>query len=114
MNDTCQACVGESGCTCTQSGACNGGLSCVQGFCTNPVSPPENPRCYSPCRDSFTDPPTGEWVRCDSDGLFEGCRGDNTCVNGSCLTAENIATGSTHDVWSVNVEEEYHEERPAE
>jgi len=27
------------------------------------------------------------------------------------LTAENIATGTTHDVWSVNVEEEYHEER---
>jgi protoporphyrinogen oxidase len=26
------------------------------------------------------------------------------------LTAENIATGSRHDVWSVNVEEEYHEE----
>ncbi|HEX2274858.1 MAG TPA: NAD(P)/FAD-dependent oxidoreductase [Acidimicrobiales bacterium] len=26
------------------------------------------------------------------------------------LTAENIATGSTYDVWSVNVEEEYHEE----
>jgi protoporphyrinogen oxidase len=25
------------------------------------------------------------------------------------LTAENIATGSTHDVWDVNVEEEYHE-----
>ncbi|MFB7948721.1 NAD(P)/FAD-dependent oxidoreductase [Kitasatospora phosalacinea] len=26
------------------------------------------------------------------------------------LTAENIRTGSTHDVWEVNVEEEYHEE----
>ena len=26
------------------------------------------------------------------------------------LTAENIRTGTTHDVWSVNVEEEYHEE----
>jgi hypothetical protein len=26
------------------------------------------------------------------------------------LTAENIATGSHHDVWSVNVEEEYHEQ----
>jgi protoporphyrinogen oxidase len=26
------------------------------------------------------------------------------------LTAENIRTGSKHDVWSVNVEEEYHEE----
>jgi protoporphyrinogen oxidase len=30
------------------------------------------------------------------------------------LTAENIATGSTHDVWSVNVEEEYHEESAAD
>ncbi|MCU1449665.1 MAG: amine oxidase [Acidimicrobiales bacterium] len=29
------------------------------------------------------------------------------------LTAENIATGSTHDVWSVNVEEEYHEQGSA-
>jgi protoporphyrinogen oxidase len=27
------------------------------------------------------------------------------------LTAENILTGSTHDVWSVNVEEDYHEQR---
>jgi hypothetical protein len=26
------------------------------------------------------------------------------------LTAENIRTGSKHDVWSVNVDEEYHEE----
>ena len=26
------------------------------------------------------------------------------------LTVENILTGSTHDVWEVNVEEEYHEE----
>jgi protoporphyrinogen oxidase len=29
------------------------------------------------------------------------------------LTAENIATGSHHDVWTVNVEEEYHEESSA-
>ncbi len=28
------------------------------------------------------------------------------------LTVENILTGSSHDVWSVNVEEDYHEERP--
>lgn len=26
------------------------------------------------------------------------------------LTVENIATGTSHDVWEVNVEEEYHEE----
>jgi protoporphyrinogen oxidase len=30
------------------------------------------------------------------------------------LTAENIATGTHHDVWSVNVEEEYHEESSAD
>lgn len=29
------------------------------------------------------------------------------------LTSENIRTGSTHDVWTVNVEEEYHEEAAA-
>ncbi len=29
----------------------------------------------------------------------------------SMLTAENILTGSAHDVWAVNVEEEYHEEQ---
>ena len=26
------------------------------------------------------------------------------------LTVENIVTGTTHDVWAVNVEEDYHEE----
>lgn len=27
------------------------------------------------------------------------------------LTVENIVTGTSHDIWAVNVEEEYHEER---
>lgn len=27
------------------------------------------------------------------------------------LTVENIVTGSSYDVWEVNVEEEYHEEK---
>jgi hypothetical protein len=26
------------------------------------------------------------------------------------LTVENIVAGADHDIWSVNVEEEYHEE----
>jgi hypothetical protein len=26
------------------------------------------------------------------------------------LTVENILTGAGHDIWAVNVEEEYHEE----
>jgi hypothetical protein len=25
------------------------------------------------------------------------------------LTAENIATGADHDIWAVNVEDDYHE-----
>lgn len=29
------------------------------------------------------------------------------------LTVENIMTGTSHDVWEVNVEEEYHEETSA-
>ncbi|MGH3745589.1 MAG: hypothetical protein ACRDTP_12085, partial [Mycobacteriales bacterium] len=28
------------------------------------------------------------------------------------LTAENILDGTTHDVWAVNVEEDYHEQGP--
>jgi hypothetical protein len=27
------------------------------------------------------------------------------------LTVENILTGTSHDVWRVNVEEDYHEQR---
>ena len=27
------------------------------------------------------------------------------------LAVENIVKGTTHDVWAVNVEQEYHEER---
>jgi hypothetical protein len=27
------------------------------------------------------------------------------------LTVENILSGDRHDVWSINVEEEYHEEK---
>ena len=27
------------------------------------------------------------------------------------LTVENILTGADHDIWAVNVEEEYHEEK---
>ena len=27
------------------------------------------------------------------------------------LTVDNIVAGATHDIWEVNVEEEYHEQR---
>jgi hypothetical protein len=30
------------------------------------------------------------------------------------LTVENILDGTAHDIWTVNVEEDYHEEGPAD
>jgi hypothetical protein len=30
------------------------------------------------------------------------------------LSVENIVDGATHDIWAVNVEQEYHEEKAAE
>ena len=43
-------------------------------------------------------------------GMFRYNNQDHSMFT-AMLTAENIATGTTHDVWEVNVEEEYHEEK---
>jgi protoporphyrinogen oxidase len=43
-------------------------------------------------------------------GMFRYNNQDHSMYT-AMLTAENIATGSEHDVWSVNVEEDYHEEQ---
>ncbi len=43
-------------------------------------------------------------------GMFRYNNQDHSMFT-AMLTAENIATGSQHDVWSVNVEEDYHEEQ---
>ncbi len=43
-------------------------------------------------------------------GMFRYNNQDHSMFT-AMLTAENIATGAHHDVWSVNVEEDYHEER---
>jgi len=43
-------------------------------------------------------------------GMFRYNNQDHSMYT-AMLTVENIATGTTHDVWSVNVEEDYHEER---
>ena len=42
-------------------------------------------------------------------GMFRYNNQDHSMFT-AMLTVENIATGATHDVWEVNVEEEYHEE----
>jgi hypothetical protein len=43
-------------------------------------------------------------------GMFRYNNQDHSMYT-AMLTVENIVTGSRHDIWSVNVEEEYHEER---
>ena len=43
-------------------------------------------------------------------GMFRYNNQDHSMYT-AMLTVDNIATGSTHDVWSVNVEEDYHEEK---
>ena len=42
-------------------------------------------------------------------GMFRYNNQDHSMLT-AMLTVENITTGTTHDVWEVNVEEEYHEE----
>jgi protoporphyrinogen oxidase len=46
-------------------------------------------------------------------GMFRYNNADHSMYT-AMLTAENIATGTSHDVWEVNVEEEYHEQAAAD
>jgi len=43
-------------------------------------------------------------------GMFRYNNQDHSMFT-AMLTVENILDGTTHDVWEVNVEEEYHEEK---
>jgi protoporphyrinogen oxidase len=45
-------------------------------------------------------------------GMFRYNNQDHSMYT-AMLTVENIVTGTTHDVWTVNVEEDYHEEKSA-
>jgi len=45
-------------------------------------------------------------------GMFRYNNQDHSMYT-AMLTVENIVAGTDHDVWSVNVEEDYHEERQA-
>jgi protoporphyrinogen oxidase len=58
-----------------------------------------------------------EWLNREASNVFPVGRNGMHRYNNqdhsmytAMLTAENIARGTRHDVWSVNVEEEYHEE----
>jgi hypothetical protein len=91
----CVACdAGSELCGCYGNATCDDGLTCAAGVCTGPFvnrKPPENPKCFSPCRSSFTRD-DGSYANCDADGLMEGCRGDNVCVDGSCIPGAPLST----------------------
>jgi hypothetical protein len=79
---TCVACsVGTEGCECTEDDTCDGSLVCRNDRCHRI---PENPKCYTPCRQGFTDE-GGEYRPCSENGLMEGCIGGATCEDGSCV-----------------------------
>jgi hypothetical protein len=84
--DVCVHCeAGTAGCSCTEAGSCGANLACMAGRCTEAWSlPPRNPRCYSPCRQDLIGL-TDDVRVCGADGLLEGCVGDKTCTDGSCL-----------------------------
>ncbi len=95
---TCVACdLGSEGCGCFGNATCFAGLTCAGGFCVDPGTtgtgalPPADPKCYSPCNSSFTNA-DGEFVICDADGLFEGCRGNNLCSVGNCVGPDEQLT----------------------
>ena len=90
--------TGALACPCFSNNTCNGDLVCTQGVCaessgdTGP-KPPEHPVCYTPCRSDFQRP-DGVWVRCSDEGLLEGCMGETTCVEGTCVALSRRTDGS--------------------
>ncbi|AKF05186.1 hypothetical protein [Sandaracinus amylolyticus] len=88
ITGTCVPCsLGSQGCDPLAGGACNEGLVLSAGRCL-PLSDtrPDEPRCYSTCRDDLVET-DGTVRRCGADGLLEGCIDGRECVDGQCLVA---------------------------
>ncbi len=94
---------GEVGCACRADGSCDqpgGPLSSVCGA-ANRCQPcvagaqgcaPVSPKCFSPCAADLVRA-DGTFAACSSEGLLEGCLGDNTCVAGSCVAPGGTPPG---------------------
>ncbi|MFH1810711.1 MAG: hypothetical protein ABIJ09_18360 [Pseudomonadota bacterium] len=88
VSGLCVPCLGGSlGCSC-ESGWCQTGLACLAGACVSQQSlarsRPANPRCYTPCKADLLRS-DNTLARCSSQGLLDGCIGDNVCTEGSCV-----------------------------
>lgn len=82
--DTCIHCdAGSQGCVATEAGGCNEGLKRSAGRCHAPLDvKPDDPVCYTRCRDDLGG--AGD-LSCDAQGFVEGCVGEFTCEDGSCV-----------------------------
>ncbi|MFC1654398.1 hypothetical protein ACFL2F_01220, partial [Myxococcota bacterium] len=82
--DSQQCAEGTQGCECLPDGSCTTpGMICREGRCESELEPPENPRCYTPCRTDLIRP-DGTVVPCSAEGLMEVCLDGMECVDGSC------------------------------
>jgi len=81
----CVACeLGTEDCACTKEGTCDSDLNCLGGLCKPGPKIPDDPKCYTPCRQSFTDT-EGTYHECSSEGLMEHCLDGAQCIDGSCV-----------------------------
>ncbi len=91
VEDVCVYCdLGSIGCQCRDDASCLPGLTCAGGLCLGDEAvfartPPQAPRCYTPCSANLTTP---DGTRaCAADGMMEGCLAGQSCVEGSCVGA---------------------------
>lgn len=101
--DLCVSCfLGTNGCACNDAGDCGRGLACVGDLCVPEEELvaviPDDPQCYTPCTDAFTDA-LGVYHACPpSTGLMPGCIGELSCVGGSCVAAGEAPPMCASDV----------------
>ncbi len=98
--DTGEDCSpGTAGCRCLMDDTCRlAHLACIDGRCVDPAAecdpevqrcPPVDPICYTPCRGDLL-AEDGALRVCSSEGLMQGCLGDNVCDRGSCVPAGGV------------------------
>ncbi len=86
LGGKCVECeLGTQGCGCTDGNTCvTPGLICENGRCHSRAIRPDNPICYTPCRQDL-EKSDGSASICSAEGLMEGCIGGRECTNGSCI-----------------------------
>ncbi|MFO0748154.1 MAG: hypothetical protein U1F43_21220 [Myxococcota bacterium] len=99
----CSPCLaGTPGCDCGAGNTCSGGYECdpSNSRCADPSTIvahiPTTPKCYTHCSAGYLDGST--WRACGGDGLMDGCVGDRSCTDGSCLEAGEAVPTCAGDI----------------